>query len=303
MSQKITEQVIEILACPNCVDTLVASERGAKCVGCNTNYSISESGALDLRLQRPKNIQYELELGSKLLPTSGFRFDRLRVNSNPNVDFGSCVIPHHLSKEIVSYFPSARENGDLMLDLGCGSALHKGICEHAGFEYVGLDYNSLDAPILGDAHALPFKDQSFSFILTIAVLEHIRFPFIMMKEAHRVLKTNGIIIGTVAFLEPFHDNSFYHHTHLGTYNSLREGGFDIEFIAPSHKWSALVAQACMGLFPRMPYFLAKALVMPLFLMHRIWWKIGGLTRSGASEEIRIVNTTGAFTFLARKRAD
>jgi SAM-dependent methyltransferase len=189
-----------------------------------------------------------------------------------------------------------------MLDLGCGNTVHRAACEHAGFEYVGLDYDSAAAPILGDAHALPFRSESFEFVLSVAVLEHLRFPFVMMREVYRVLQPRGVFIGTVAFLEPFHGDSFYHHTHLGTYNSLREGGFRIQHICPSDTWSVLTAQANMGLFPRMPHLLSRSLVMPVQMMHRIWWRLGSLVSAKSSEKARITSTTGSFTFIAHKDA-
>jgi len=245
---------------------------------------------------------HEVNLGTPLLPESGFDFGVLPENDTPEVSFRNFNGPHHLTKEIMSHFPKAKRNDSLMLDLGCGSTRHREVCEHAGFEYVGLDYKSAKAPILGDAHSLPFRDESFEFILSIAVLEHIRFPFVVMKEAYRVLKPDGKFIGSVAFLEPFHGDSFYHHTHLGTYNSLHEGGFEIAYIAPNDKWTVLLAQARIGLFPKMPAFLSKSLVMPLQISHKLWWRIGSMFNHKASEKNRVIHTTGHFTFIARRKA-
>ena len=302
MNSKISDNVSKILACPHCGASLHSSNQDATCGGCQSHYKYTKFRAIDLRLQQPKTYQYDFTLGTPLLPESGFDFDLLPKNSNPEVDFSDSNIPHHLSKEIMSHFPRAKTDNSLMLDLGCGNMVHKTVCEQAGFEHVGLDYESEEASILGDAHSLPFKDEAFEFILSIAVLEHIRFPFVAMKEAYRVLKPNGIFIGTVAFLEPFHGNSFYHHTHLGTYNSLQEGGFKIENICPSNKWTVLVAQASMGLFPKMPRFFSKSIVIPIQMLHKIWWRAGSLIskHASATEKTRVLNTTGAFTFIARK---
>ncbi len=298
----LSRNIWKILACPSCGRSLEKVNKGAKCNYCHTRYQYTDSGSLDLRLKRRKKCKLEFELSIRQLPESGFDYKPLLENTTPEVDFSSVSVPYHLTKELMSYFPRARGKNSLMLDLGCGNTIHRAVCEWAGFEYVGLDHNSPDALILGDAHALPFKDNSFEFILSIAVLEHIRYPFVMMREAYRVLQPNGKFIGTVAFLEPFHGDSFYHHTHLGTFNSLQYGGFKIEYIAPSEKWSVLIAQAHMGLFPKMPGFLSKSLVWPLHVLHKLWWKAGSLVNHEANEHNRIRNTTGAFAFIAAKEA-
>lgn len=301
MGKSISDNVQKILACPYCLAPLNNSYQCESNENCQSHYKFSETGALDLRLQNKKPYNYDFTLGVPLPPESDLRFKVLPENNNPEVDFSGIDIPRHLTREIRSYFPKAKAENALMLDLGCGDMVHQKTCEYAGFEYLGMDYHSDQASILGDAHALPFKDNSFEFVISIAVLEHIKFPFIMMKEVNRVLKPNGVFIGTVAFLEPFHENSLYHHTHLGTYNSLKEGGFNIEGIYPNDKWSVLEAQATMGLFPKMPRLLSKLLILPIQILHKIWWKVGGLVSAKASEGARIRNTTGAFMFIAQKK--
>jgi len=192
-----------------------------------------------------------------------------------------------------------------MLDLGCGTTRHREVCEHAGFEYVGLDYESPDAMLLGDAHTLPFRDASFEFILCVSVIEHVRFPFLAIAEAFRVLRPGGRLIGDMAFLESYHSHSFYHHSHLGIWNLLDYLGFTIDAIAPNPAWPALVALACNGLFPKMPRMLARALVYPVESLHRAWWRAGGRIRDKArvNERVRVRNLSGSFSFVAHKPVD
>jgi SAM-dependent methyltransferase len=301
MTSKISENVMRVLACPNCSAALQKKDDCVMCSACGSRFSKTASGALDLRLTRERKVQYEVVLGREF--TSGdMDFRALVEKDQPQVDFSNTEVPYHLTEELLSYFPKAASETSLMLDLGCGNTIHRSVCEHAGFEYVGLDYEGDEAPILGDAHSLPFLDEIFEFVLSIAVLEHVRFPTLMMKEAYRVLKPGGTFIGTVAFLEPFHGNSFYHHTHLGTYNSLVEAGFEVSKICPSQKWDVLTAQSEMALFPKMPGLLARLIVLPVKLLHRLWWKVGGLVNEKATEEIRIRDMTGAFTFIATKKS-
>ncbi len=171
--------------CPSCGQPPTQSNQKITCNYCNLDYKFQNSGALDLRPQREKAIRYDFTIGAPSSIPNHLDFRLLPMNATPEVDYSGFRVPRHVSKEMLSHFPKAKTDKSLMLDLGCGRAIHREICQHAGFEYVGLDYGSPEAPILGDAHALPFKDESFEFILSIAVLEHIRFPFVMMKEAYR----------------------------------------------------------------------------------------------------------------------
>lgn len=295
-STGLSESITGILACPNCSSSLNLTAHDLECSSCGTRYSRNEKGQTDLRLQAPKTVAADFQLGTSLLPDQGFDFTIMKSCPDPEVDFSNIKVPWHISPELRSYFPKAKGAGSQMLDLGCGTTVHKSIAEHAGFEYVGIDYDTHQAPILADAHALPFKDNSFEFILSIAVLEHIQYPFVMMKEVDWVLKPGGVFIGSVAFLEPFHSNSYYHHTHLGTYNVLRYPGLEIEKLAPSKSWSVLPAQAIMGLFPKLPWKYSKWLVKPTIWLHKLWWRY-----KKRSEEERILITSGAFYFVARKK--
>ncbi|MFC2015947.1 class I SAM-dependent methyltransferase [Chloroflexota bacterium] len=302
MTEQLSESIWQILACPNCQYPLDKASHGAECCHCGEQFRFAASGSLDLRLHRAKSCVLEFDLLERLPAAGTLDFQPLTPNQTPEVDYSTADVPRHLSRELLGYFPRAEGENSLMLDLGCGSTIHREVCELAGFEYVGVDYSSPQAPILGDAHSLSFKDSSFDFVLSIAVLEHIRYPLVMMREVYRILKPGGTFIGTVAFLEPFHSDSFYHHTHLGVVSSLEYGGFKVEKVAPSRKHSVLVAQAKSALFPRMPRSVSIALVMPLYLLHQLWWRIGSSLTGRLDETVRILTTTGAFSFVARKDA-
>jgi len=303
MTDHLSQKVWNILACPYCRGSLSKTEHGAQCRECHRKFPLSNKSQLDLRLKRRKAYKLDFEVGIDWQKEIDFGFEPLQKNSSPQVDFTKIKIPWHLSKELMSYFPKARSEDSLMLDLGCGKAAHKTVCQTAGFEYVGLDFNSPAAEILGDGHALPFKDHSFEFVLSMAVLEHIQYPFIAMKEIYRVIKPEGKFIGTVAFLEPFHGNSFYHHTHLGIFNSLNFAGFHVKTVAPRKGWPVMMNLLKIGVLPKLPLFMAKVMLLPLHWLHLMWWKMGYMIThlDTATEAQRILKNCDEFSFVAEKR--
>ena len=297
----VSSNVWKTLRCSFCGYALGEASAGAECQACGFAYPYAPGGALDLRLKQPKTYDFPFELGTPL--QADIAIEPLTAKSDPEVDFGGMGVPYHMTRELMSYFPRARSPGGLMLDLGCGDAVHRPLCERAGYEWVGIDYDDASkASILADAHALPFQDDTFECILTVAVFHLIRFPFVAMREACRVLKPHGTILGTVAFLEPYHPQTYYNHSHLGTLNTLRSAGLTVHKLAPSEEWTGLEAQASMGLFPRMPRFMIRSVVFPVDLLHRLWWQMGRtvMGNPGASNANRIRNNTGGFAFVASK---
>jgi len=71
---------------------------------------------------------------------------------------------------------------------------------------INLDLNSqrINVDVIGDAHTLPFKSNTFDCIYCVAVLEHVKNPSIVISEFKRVLKLNGKVYMEMPFLQPFH---------------------------------------------------------------------------------------------------
>jgi SAM-dependent methyltransferase len=268
---------------------------------------VSETGQLDLRLRSPKSISVSINLGGTYTPPNPSLFgpilsnpararDPLQLPSSQQLHFGNRLTP-----ELLSHFPCATDGG-FMLDLGCGDGHCAQLCAHAGFQYIGVDHSGSAPTLLADIHALPFKDHCFEFLLSLAVLEHVRHPWLALREAHRVLRPGGTFIGSVAFLEPFHEDSYYHHSWLGLHAGLTDAGFRVERIAPNKHWTGLRALSSMALFPRLPMMLNNLLVAPLHLLHRTWWKVGqAFSRSPcATEQYRQLSATAGYRFVAVK---
>lgn len=310
MSRKpVSEKVWNIIRCPFCLALIHDKGVLCECQQCGEKYNISKDGQLDLRLKKNKAHRIEIEINNSLDTTydlnitDNYWLIPFSANSHPEVNFKGVSLPPRLNYSQLSYFPKAKAKGDLMLDLGCGGGVHREVGEHAGFEYVGLDIRHPQAPLLGDAHALPFADNSFDFILSIATLEHLRNPFIAIREAHRVLKPGAKLLGSVAFLEPFHDLSFFHHSHHGLHYLLQHADFNIKSIGPEGDWLVLRALAEMILFPKLPKSFANFFVAPTYILHKLWWKAGSkITKTETSQErYRLLATAGSFTFVVEKK--
>ncbi len=112
-----------------------------------------------------------------------------------------------LGGEMSKYFDFLNDTIDsksVVFDLGCGNGKFSPIekIDSKPNIVIGLDVDEellrentyLKSRVLGDAHKLPFRQNSFDVIITRAVMEHLENPDIMLSEASKVLKPEGTII-------------------------------------------------------------------------------------------------------------
>lgn len=202
--------------------------------------------------------------------------------------------------------------GSIVLEIGCGGGQMRDWLRARGLTYVGTDVSrdrvhdwlaAFGGPdLLCDAHALPVRDNSVDAVYAAAVWEHLAFPQMAAREAARVLKPGGYFLGSASFLEPWHDESYYHMTPNGTHTTLRLAGLDILNIWPEVKWPGFVAILEMGNKATRPvrwlgrlmdayYLLPKKL--KIFLRTRTW-----------PDKDRLFETrgkmAGAIAWIARK---
>ena len=71
--------------------------------------------------------------------------------------------------------------------------------------------------VVGDAHALPFLADTLDFVFSLAVVEHLRQPWIAAEEMLRVLRPGGYVYAECSFVFPFHGHPhhYFNASHIG----------------------------------------------------------------------------------------
>ena len=121
-----------------------------------------------------------------------------------------------------------------ILDIGCGTGIILKILERFGPAYgVELSWEAIrflrrrDLNLIARSDAnqcLPFKNDTFSTIICLDVLEHLENDFKLLKEMFRVCKPGGHVVVTVPAFEILwspHDVALHHKRRYTKRNMLR----------------------------------------------------------------------------------
>lgn len=106
----------------------------------------------------------------------------------------------------VPYFEaSLRSTPDAhVLDVGCGAGFVTSALSDAGYRMTGIDiaWGAVTAArrggsghfVLGNAHRMPFEDDSFDAVICSEVLEHVEDPVAVIAECSRVIRPGGRLL-------------------------------------------------------------------------------------------------------------
>ena len=121
-----------------------------------------------------------------------------------------------------------KKDGGKFLDLSCGARSDiQEIVKSFGYTWVGVDHMDRSGVVKADAHALPFPDSQFDVVYAGAAFEHYRDPWHVAEEVRRVLRPNAYFCGLVAFVQPWHGESYYHFSHLGVREMLQRMDLEV----------------------------------------------------------------------------
>jgi SAM-dependent methyltransferase len=227
----------DVFSCVNCNSPLAALDR---CDACGRSFG--EAGTIPTAFPE-RDITWSFVLPKDF--SNPARIPRDAVFRRPPIagQRGSGV--YHLDKahrEIFEKLPK----GSIILENGCGGAQLRNWADDRGLRYIGTDVTGervhdwlkrFGGPdLLCDSHLLPVRDSVIDVVYSSAVFEHLALPQLAAKEAARVLKPGGYFLGSASFLEPWHDDSYYHMTPNGVWQMLTAAGLTPLYIWPERDW-------------------------------------------------------------------
>lgn len=143
---------------------------------------------------------------ARIINIKGCILERISATSN---------FIHNAGDHVARYiWASNKLKNKTTLDCGCGEAYGTRWLNDKDINIVGLD-NSINAIksaidktsswnnlIIGDVQFMPFRTESFEAVVSFEVLEHLENGRLFLDEIIKILRSNGIFIGSTPIRKP-----------------------------------------------------------------------------------------------------
>lgn len=193
-SNPINPELIQLLACPDCKNDLFEINDQLKCISCNKEYKVKNG----IPLLYPRNMDFvHLQEEEKLAKMMK------RSRLSPKEQFSA--IQWKSSKE--EFWRMIQKNiktiPKTIINIGCGYDTNFVEFERQGYVFVNFDlvYDTLytcqsdfgaRTCIAGDINSLPFKKNSFNYVVCIDVIHHETYNLLnLLKSFSELLKPGG----------------------------------------------------------------------------------------------------------------
>jgi uncharacterized protein YbaR (Trm112 family) len=166
----------DILACPNCHVRVERQAEAVHCPACGQNYPIVRGVPVMFPDGSVPHIHHEAEL----------------------------LVRHEYLPWVNRIILQSLLDSQVVLDIGSGSMALDDPC------VIRMDVTwSPYVDLVADAHALPFLPGSLDYIFSLAVVEHLRNPFLAAQSMYMALKDGGFIYHECNFVFAYH--GYPHH--------------------------------------------------------------------------------------------
>ncbi|HEX6292571.1 MAG TPA: methyltransferase domain-containing protein [Herpetosiphonaceae bacterium] len=179
--------LFDILACPTCKVAVARQEETLVCPQCQRAYPIVGGVPVMLPDASIPETQYQHELD-------------IRQGYDP-----------WLHRVVLQSLPASA----IILDMGSGN-MALNLPNVIRMDVTLTPY----VDVVGDTHALPFLPESFDFIFSLAVIEHLRQPFVAAQEMYDALRNGGYVYGECNFVFAYH--GYPHHYFNATQQGMEQ---------------------------------------------------------------------------------
>ncbi len=162
-----------------------------------------------------------------------------------------------------------------LLDLGCGIKPFRHVYDKYSESSVGIDvaqspHGTSEADVIYDGKKIPFPDQEFDYVFCTEVMEHVPEPKDFLKEIYRVLKPGGVLIMTIPFMVPLHEEpyDFYRYTKYGLKHLLEASGYSSHTIKPFSEYFGVIISLSIAIHLKFWNVIGKKFHVPL--IYSIW---------------------------------